>query len=187
MGTADTSSRCFGCCVSGRKSIVYIRNLFMPPRHILVPLDFSPLAEYVLDYAITMAHLFQTRLTLLHVIHTAMFSGSQRGHEPAIATYVARVKADAQQALASLAERVQDMGLDCATEMVEGIPFQTICNQAREHQVDLLVMGCHARAGPSPSLLGSVAERVVRLAPCSVLVVRDGDGRGIDAHRSFRH
>lgn len=144
----------------------------MTPRRILVPLDFSPQADQALDYAITMAHLFQTRLTLLHVIHTAMFGGRQQGNESAMMAYVARVKADAQQALTSIAERVRDMSIDCDIEVVEGTPFQTICNRARDRHADLIVMGCHGQTGLPPSLLGSVAERVVRLAPCSVLVVR---------------
>lgn len=144
-------------------------------RRILVPLDFSPQAEQAFDYAITMAHLFQTRLTLLHAIHTAMFSGRQQGDESPMTAYVARVKADAQQALASLAERVQDMGSACDIVVIVGTPFQAICNQARDLQVDLIVMGCHGQTAPQPSLLGGVAEKVVRLAPCSVLVVRGSE------------
>lgn len=144
----------------------------MTPRHILVPLDFSRQSEQALDYAITLAHLFQTRLTLLHVVYAAMFGARHPTHASAMVAHVARVKTDAQQALASIAERVQDMGIACDMEIVDGTPFQTICNRAQERRIDLIVMGSHGQSGLPPALLGSVAERVVRLAPCPVLVVK---------------
>ena len=53
-----------------------------------------------------------------------------------------------------------------------GVPFQEIVDTAKARQVDLIIMGTHGRTGLLHVLLGSVAEKVVRLAPCSVLVVR---------------
>jgi universal stress protein A len=56
--------------------------------------------------------------------------------------------------------------------MVQGVPFQTIIDAARDHGVDLIVMGTHGRTGLTHVFMGSVAEKVVRLAPCPVLVTR---------------
>ena len=56
--------------------------------------------------------------------------------------------------------------------VAHGIPFQEIIDTAKVRQVDLIVMGTHGRTGLLHVLLGSVAERVVRLAPCPVLVAR---------------
>jgi universal stress protein A len=57
------------------------------------------------------------------------------------------------------------------TKVIIGEPFGDICHVTEEEKVDLLVMGSHGRTGMSHVLLGSVAERVVRHAPCPVLVV----------------
>ncbi len=55
---------------------------------------------------------------------------------------------------------------------MQGVPFQTILDTARDKGVDLIVMGTHGRTGLPHVLMGSVAEKVVRLAPCPVLVTR---------------
>ena len=56
--------------------------------------------------------------------------------------------------------------------MVHGVPFQEILDTAKTQQVDLIIMGTQGRTGLQHVLMGSVAEKVVRLAPCPVLVVR---------------
>ena len=58
------------------------------------------------------------------------------------------------------------------TQVMVGEPFADICQSAAQEQADLIIMGSHGRTGLSHVLLGSVAERVVRHAPCPVLVVR---------------
>ena len=68
--------------------------------------------------------------------------------------------------------RVTTAGLTGERVVLYGVPFQEIVETAKARQVDLIVMGTHGRTGLMHVLLGSVAERVVRLAPCSVLVVR---------------
>ena len=68
--------------------------------------------------------------------------------------------------------RVTAAGLAGEIAVVHGVPFQEILDTAKARQVDLIVMGTHGRTGLSHVLLGSVAEKVVRLAPCPVLVAR---------------
>jgi nucleotide-binding universal stress UspA family protein len=58
------------------------------------------------------------------------------------------------------------------TIIVHGVPFQSILDTANEKAVDLIVMGTHGRTGLTHVLMGSVAERVVRMAPSAVLVTR---------------
>ncbi len=62
-------------------------------------------------------------------------------------------------------------------ELREGKPFVEITNYARQHDIDLIVMGTHGRGGISHLLLGSVTENVIRTAPCPVLTVRADDER----------
>ena len=69
-------------------------------------------------------------------------------------------------------QRVTAAGLVGDMVVVHGVPFQEIVETAKSQQVDLIVMGTHGRTGLHHVLLGSVAEKVVHLAPCPVLVVR---------------
>jgi nucleotide-binding universal stress UspA family protein len=62
--------------------------------------------------------------------------------------------------------------LEGEVAVIHGVPFHEIIETAKMQQVDLIVMGTHGRAGLQYMLLGSVAEKVVHLAPCPVLVVR---------------
>jgi len=143
----------------------------MPIQHILVPLDFSPYAEHTLAYAIDLAQMLQARLTLLHVIHlTPLVMGDMLA--TSLEAYLQAVETEAEQQLHAARERVQQAGLRCDTLIVQGVPFQTIVNTAGDRDVDLIVMGTHGRTGLTHVLMGSVAEKVVRLAPCSVLVTR---------------
>jgi len=83
------------------------------------------------------------------------------------------IETDAQNHIQKALDRVQQAGIQGEGVIVEGLPFQTIIDIAKDKHVDVIVMGTHGRAGLSHILMGSVAEKVVRLAPCSVLVTRD--------------
>jgi nucleotide-binding universal stress UspA family protein len=138
----------------------------MIPQHILVPVDFSESANQALAYAMQLARQLQARLTLLHVIHTPAVGGAD------LSAYMAHVEAGAQQAMAECLQRVQQAGLPVHSLLVQGVPWQAIVDTARDTHVDLIVMSTHGHTGLQHLLLGSVAERVVRLAPCPVLVAR---------------
>jgi nucleotide-binding universal stress UspA family protein len=134
--------------------------------HMLIPLDFSPDAERALDYAIKLAQRFQARLTLLHVVHLPPIADVN------LAAYIGEVEAGAQQEMETYQKRVQEAGVAETIRIVHGVPFQEIIDIAKDIQADLIIMGTHGRTGVPHLLLGSVAERVVRLAPCPVLVTR---------------
>ena len=68
--------------------------------------------------------------------------------------------------------RVTAAGLVGEIVVGHGVPFQEILDTAKKRQVDLIIMGTHGRTGLVHVLLGSVAEKVVRLAPCPVLIAR---------------
>jgi nucleotide-binding universal stress UspA family protein len=76
-----------------------------------------------------------------------------------------------QQIMDVHARRVRETGLDCTATIVHGAPYQQIVDMASANQVDMIVMGTHGHTGLPRLLLGSVAEKVVRLAPCPVLVI----------------
>jgi nucleotide-binding universal stress UspA family protein len=138
----------------------------MIPQHILVPLDFSDPANQALEYAMQLARQLQARLTLLHVTHLPPLADVD------ITAYMAQVEASAQQALEACLQRAQQDGLPVQSLLVQGVPWRAIVDQAKTIQADLIVMSTHGRTGVQHFLLGSVAEKVVRLAPCPVLVTR---------------
>jgi universal stress protein A len=143
----------------------------MAVQHILVPTDFSEYADYALDYAIELAQKLQAHLTFLHVIYPmplTMEDFDASGFTP----YLEEIETDAQQRLQILLNRVRQEGLQGETAIVQGVPFQAIVDMAESQDIDLIVMGTHGRTGLTHVLMGSVAERVVRMAPCPVLVTR---------------
>ena len=143
----------------------------MIAQHILVPTDFSEYADDALDYAIALAKTLQARLTCLHVIHItplAMDDYDTSG----LVSYLEEIETDAQQRMQALLRRIHQEGLQGETVIIHDVPFQAILNTAKEKGADLIVMGTHGRTGLTHVLMGSVAERVVRLAPCPVLVTR---------------
>lgn len=135
--------------------------------HVLVPLDWSTPAEQALDYAIKLAGPYQARLTLLHVIQPGV---DVRGTLPE--SYWQAVETEAQEGMAAARAHVTAAGITAETVLMYGVPWQAIVDTAGARHVDLIVLGTHGRTGFKHFLLGSVAERVVRHAPCSVLVVR---------------
>jgi nucleotide-binding universal stress UspA family protein len=143
----------------------------MIAQHILVPIDFSPYADEALDYAMTLASVLQARLTLLHVMAPLPLVGMEI-NGTALATYLDELEAESTQTMEAYRARVTHAGLPCDVAVVLGTPYQVIIDTACARQVDLIVMGTHGRTGLRHLFLGSVAERVVQLAPCAVLVVR---------------
>jgi universal stress protein A len=144
----------------------------MTAQHFLVPTDFSADADQALEYAIALASKLQARLTLLHVLLSLppVPEGAPDRGLPEV--YLRQRAAEAKQALATRQQRVQDAGLEGHSLLVYGMPFQGILDTAQEQKVDLIIMSTHGRTGLKHVLLGSVAEKVVRLAPCPVLVTR---------------
>lgn len=144
----------------------------MTTQHFLVPIDYSEYANQALEYAMTLASTLQARLTLLHVIHEFPIGiGEMASALPYSSMHDLEVAV--QRSMEEQLKRVQDAGLEADTIIVHGIPFQSIVDIAHEQKVDLIIMGTHGRTGLQHILLGSVAEKVVRHAPCPVLTVRD--------------
>ena len=143
----------------------------MTTQHILVPVDFSGYAEQALEYAIALARKLQARLTLLHVI-SMMPMGVADGGVALPYSYIQELEAEVQHKMETYRQRVQEAGLEGTVLVEDGTAFQRIVDTARDQHVDLIVMGTQGRTGLAHLFLGSVAEKVVRLAPCPVLVTQ---------------
>jgi universal stress protein A len=139
---------------------------------ILVPTDFSELANLAVDYGAAIAEQFQSELHLLHVVDDYyVLAPEGQLMLPDRVEYLTDLKAVSEQELAKLPANSKSNSRISRHTMV-GRPFEGIVAYAKDHQIDLIVIGSHGRRGLSHLLLGSVAERVVRIAGCPVLTVR---------------
>jgi len=143
----------------------------MATQRFLVPIDLSEYANQALDYAVNLAGKLDARLMLVHVIQSIPLVGVDMGVTLPY-TYVQDLEAEIMQSMESALTRVTAAGLEGEIVVVHGIPFHEIIETAKTRQVDLIIMGTHGRTSLQYVLLGSVAEKVVRLAPCPVLVAR---------------
>jgi len=121
---------------------------------ILVPTDFSPLSTLALEHAIALASLCRASIHLMHV-----------------ETDVVRDTDDEEQRLAGLVSRCHAETIVVTSQVCAGHPAAAIVKAAADRAVDLIVLGTHGRRGVAHLMLGSVAEQVVRTAPCPVLTV----------------
>ncbi len=137
---------------------------------ILVPLDFSHASMPALKYAIPLAKKFEAAIHLIHVQPADELTGiSDAGH---LMLNCADAVASMQERLVEVQEKhdVQFWPDNC--HVVSGRPFEEICKLARDIQTDLIVLPTRGHSGLRHVVLGSTAERVVRRAPCPVLVLR---------------
>ncbi len=140
---------------------------------ILVPTDFGKSSENAVKYAAAFAEKFGAELFILHVVQDlALFIPEAVLIAPMMTPPIEQFKAAAQAALEKVVKDMNLAGLKVQTEIAEGVPFAEIIRAARDKNVDLIVMGTHGHTGLAHVLLGSVAEKVVRKAPCPVLTVR---------------
>lgn len=139
-------------------------------QHILVPYDFSEGAKVALQHAIAHARQFRANLTLLHVVHLPFRGVSLGAGEPH--AMEGMLLAEATKQLTALTQELTQQCLTAKSMVRPGFPALEIVEVARQEPTDLIVMGTHGRTGFKHTVLGSVAENVVRHAPCPVLVVR---------------
>ena len=142
-------------------------------RKILVPLDLSEYAAHALPYALELATTFGASLHLLHVID------SQRAAAAGGAAFfeygpdlLQRFEDDAHKALSEVAATLPQTAT-VNTAILQGPPHVQIVQFAREQDIDLIVMGTHGRSGLKHVIIGSVAEKVVQMAPCPVLSMKN--------------
>src|SRR5262245_28938880 len=130
-------------------------------RHVLVATDFSPPSEVALTYGRALARTFGATLHLLHVVEN-QFLRARFGDRATIEAAHERWLAD------RLPADEGDVPPARAVVEIDDSPAAAIVDYASRSSIDLIVMGTHGRRGVSQLLVGSVAERVVRTAPCPV-------------------
>ena len=140
---------------------------------IVVPTDFSDCAKEAWALAQRLAEAVGSELVLVHVLVTSpLFDEGPFSADRVRSVYEAARKW-AEASLEEWATKAKGSGLRVRVALREGMPYREIVALATDERADLVVMRTHGRGGLDRALLGSVADRVVRLAPCPVLTVRE--------------
>ena len=141
-------------------------------KKVLVPVDFSEPSRKAIRYAQEFAGQFGARLTLLHVVEPLSY--------PPDFAMVPLLPPDVEgPRIRELTKHLEELartvggGVQAEAIVISGRPWQGVVDHAKEAETDLIVVSTHGYTGLKHVLLGSVTEKIVRHAPCPVLVVRD--------------
>lgn len=146
----------------------------MTLKNILVATDFSEPSDAALTYGRELAARFGATLHVLHVAQDIYINSVGPENYAAMAPGLqGQIEDDARRRLTELLVDSDKSGPPTVPAIrTAGSPALAIVDYAREHDIDVIVMGTHGRGALAHLLMGSVAERVVRVAPCPVLTVR---------------
>jgi len=158
----------------------------MTIKRILVPVDFSTSALRALDYAVDFAKPLKAELTVLFVIEPIYYAMPDLAGGPMISGLIDEQQRSGRVQLTRLQQRYAKRRVKVRALLQTGTPYQAIVDTARRQKADLIVMGTHGRTGMAHLLMGSVAERVVRIAACPVLTLHPGTTRRPTAARRRR-
>ena len=138
---------------------------------ILVPVDFSNCSKKAVQYAIPFAKQFHAAIHFVYVV-PIHFHYSDNAIECDTAA-ITRLQAEAGHKLADLIHEIVPNDVTVDADIRSGVEAAEIVDVAKKSGTDLIILSTHGRTGRAHSLVGSVAEDVVRMAPCPVLVVRE--------------
>jgi nucleotide-binding universal stress UspA family protein len=141
---------------------------------ILHPTDFSGNAREAMVYSLALAIEFESPVHIICIVNRAALEGDELLLGTLASSELESIGLrNAQERMEELVDwiRKEAPGVKVTTEVVIGIPFVEIVKSARTRNSGLIVMGTHGRSGLAHLMIGSTAEKVVRHAPCPVLVV----------------
>ncbi len=136
--------------------------------------DFSPQAKLALDYAVELSRRLEVPLLILAAFQIPIYPLPEGVVLRTTDTIAALLSQTSNDLAAARVAAVEAGARDVETVVVEGNPATEIVRIATERAIDLVVMGSHGRGGISRAILGSVADKVMRTAPCPVMIVAHG-------------
>lgn len=143
-------------------------------KKILCPVDFSEYSYEALKYATHMVLKENASLYLIHIVDSRVYDYGGPIYEPETTDAKTMMNQESVKNLKDklLAKVSNEIEGKVETVISFGVPFVEIIKTAKNYDIDLIVMGTHGRTGLAHVLIGSVAEKVVRKAPCPVLTVK---------------
>lgn len=134
---------------------------------IIVPIDFLTHTDKVAAYALNMAKKLNATLHFLHVVEEVNIYGDYMG--PTIKHFVPQMMELSQEKMDNLVTKNNTSETPCQGKVLNGDVVEGICAYAEKNKADMIIIGTHGRKGLEKMWLGSVAERVVKNAPCPTL------------------
>ena len=147
-------------------------------KHILFATDFSACADRAMGYALSLAAAWKAELSVVTVLE--LYPGMDPDYT-VNKMYLDHLRAEANRQLVAVEARAKAAGQPITTRIEVGIPSQALQTVAQTIGADLLVVGTHGRTGLDHVLVGSTAERIVRVSPCPVLAVKADKAAGAAA------
>jgi len=142
--------------------------------HILVPVDFSSAARHALQYACELADATGAAVSVMHVVETPYLPGAVvEMYVPPPAQLIEQLENNAQSVLDAMLTAEQKERYHATLIRRTGSAAQEILEYLHAHPIDLVVMSTHGRGGVARLMMGSVADKLVRAAPCPVLTLRE--------------
>jgi universal stress protein A len=140
-------------------------------KNILLPTDFSNLSLSAANFAIALSKQYNAEIDLMHVIEKTPPLMYIHSINPQIESFLSYIEEDAKAGLEKIAERLKKEGANIRTVLRRGLSYQEIVDYAEGNRIDIIVIATHGRTGILHTLLGSVAEKVIRYSKIPVLVI----------------
>jgi nucleotide-binding universal stress UspA family protein len=143
-------------------------------KSILVPIDFSDYSKNALQYAASIGRQFGAELLLIYVVEPTIYPADFSFGQVVLPNIEKELQERGQTELNDLASKLE--GVAVKTLVRTGKPFLEIVRTAEEKDIDLIVMATHGHTGMEHLIFGGTAEKVIRKAPCPVLMLRPEEG-----------
>lgn len=144
----------------------------MTVQHILVPLDFSEFSNKALDYALDVAEKFQSQITLFHAVVLFQDDVDEEQRLQEYENWIKRREQTIHHQMDHSLQKVKQRGITVSSLIRRGVnAADVILDYLSENSCDLVIMGTHGRTGLKHFLLGSMAEKIVRLSPVPVMTI----------------
>jgi len=141
-------------------------------KKILIPIDFSPFSLFGVEYAASIAKLFDAQIFLLHVLPRSVFAAPYPNIDLNSETVLRDKATEVKTALDNFIRNHLNDVPTISAVVTQGEPYKEIVKFAHENQMDLIVITTHGRTGAAHLLMGSVAEKVVRYSTVPVLTLK---------------
>ena len=149
-------------------------------RKILVPIDFSDYSKKALRYAVPFARQFNATIYLLYVVEPTIYPADFSFGQIGMPNVENELRTKGEQELQELIKNEIKGAVPSEAFVKVGLPFVEVVSFAKDEKIELIIVATHGHSGVEHVLFGSTAEKIVRKAPCPVLVVRSDERDFVD-------